>query len=68
MKKTLLLRQVLVIVSLLFSAYAFAQNAVISGKVSGNSQLLQGATVSVGTVTVTTNENGSYSLSVNPGN
>ena len=68
MKKTLLLRQVLVIVSLLFSAYAFAQNAVISGKVSGNDQFLQGATVSVGTVTVTTNENGSYSLSVNPGN
>ncbi len=52
----------------LFSPFAFAQNGTVTGTVSGADGVMQAATITAGKTSVLTDNDGRFSLSLNPGN
>lgn len=64
------IRRVLTLVFsfLLFLPFAFAQKGTITGRVTGSEGALQAATVKAGKTTVLTDNDGRFSMSLNPGN
>ena len=67
MKKNSMLKRLTAIVLSLLSIQAFAQNAVLTGKVSGANEVLQGATIVAGNSSTLTNATGDYTLPLIPG-
>lgn len=65
--KTLLFKQALFLAIILFSLQGFGQNGTIRGTVTGADGVLPGASVTIGTAGVITNDNGEYSISVAAG-
>ncbi|HUP13197.1 MAG TPA: carboxypeptidase regulatory-like domain-containing protein, partial [Niastella sp.] len=52
----------------LFLPFAFAQKGTITGRVTGNEGAIQSATVTAAKTSVLTDDKGSFSMSLNPGN
>jgi iron complex outermembrane recepter protein len=52
----------------LFSSCAFGQKGTIKGTVTSSEDILQGATVTAGNLAVLTDDNGRFSISLEPGN
>jgi len=51
----------------LMNNIAFSQDAVITGRIKYGSELLQGVTISLGNKIITSDQDGSFTLSVKPG-
>src|SRR5262252_9369516 len=62
------LRQACVIFLLFANKFSFSQDAVITGRVTFGTDVLQAATVLFGNKMMLTNEKGEFSFSVKPGN
>ncbi|HEV7621586.1 MAG TPA: TonB-dependent receptor [Flavisolibacter sp.] len=67
MKKIYTFKNLIVILFTILSSGLWAQNATVTGKVTGNNEILAGATVSSGAASSVTNEAGVYTLSLTPG-
>src|SRR5215510_2681320 len=68
MRRTSFHRIVLSIFLFLFvNSSSFSQNGTITGSVKYGKESLQAATVSAGKITVLTDQNGNFSLSIEPG-
>lgn len=58
----------LCITVVLFSPFAFTQKGTIKGTVTSSEGILQGVTVTAGNLAVLTDDNGQFSISLDPGN